>query len=689
MPVSIILPSDDTFIASGYPTTVFGSYPFLYIGVFIAPGDNYRTLLKFDLSAIPQGNTITQAELNLYIYRKDVPGPELLSIYLNQSDFNENTVTYLNAPAITPTGITATVTDADVNTFFGIDITPLVQQWYQNPATNNGITIIGPENTYSLIGSYSTNVSDSSFYPFLQVTYESSCNCTSDFISDVTQSGDYTIYESNTLLLNQRVLGTFSVVNNGFTDGLAVLQILNGSSIWVDEKSAQVRPGQTKVLTTTASRLDERISIVSIISPIISGTPGGTLNANDNLFNPNNVALTFSSDNPDFIVDPNTGIITINNSGSATITVTTKNIDGPSISFTVIAVGNNSVYNQTQGIFYATIQQAINAANPGDVIQVGPGNYPENVTIDKRITLNGSGSGVGGTIINPASGVGIAVSMGGLNSAQRLVISNLQVTGASQGISTIGSNQPSHITISNVALLNNSNNGFNINVEPAFPVMTDLIVTDSNFSNNVIAGFRVPTYAQVSEVTIQNSMFNGNANGILVFSGTATFNNINITNSQFNNNTSKGMYYEALNNAFLTNNTINNSGTAGSFAAGIDINLKNGNYQNVNLINNTVTNSGNGDPVNGAAAVIKGRNDGTNNGTLTDVTVSGGTYSNAPVGIRFGETGQNNSYPTNTVVTGATIANNGIGLQNVTTVTITQNNNTFINNGINLVGSFN
>lgn len=219
--------------------------------------------------------------------------------------------------------------------------------------------------------------------------------------------------------------------------------------------------------------------------------------------------------------------------------------------------------------------------------------------------------------------------------------------------------------------------------------MNDLIITGSNFSNNVTAGFRVPTYAQVSNLTIRSSMFNGNAFGILVFSGTAIFNNINISNSTFNNNTTKGMYYEALSNAFLTNNTIDSSGTVGSFAAGIDINLKHGNYQNINLINNMVTNSGNGDPVNGAAAVIKGRDDGTNNGTLTDVTVSGGTYSNAPVGIRFGETGQNNNYPTDTIVTGATIENNEIGLQNVTTVTITQNNNTFINNGINIVGNFN
>lgn len=40
---------------------------------------------------------------------------------------------------------------------------------------------------------------------------------------------------------------------------------------------------------------------------------------------------------------------------------------------------------------YASIQAAINAANPGDTICVGPGAYHENVTINKSIQLSGSG----------------------------------------------------------------------------------------------------------------------------------------------------------------------------------------------------------------------------------------------------------------------------------------------------------
>jgi len=42
---------------------------------------------------------------------------------------------------------------------------------------------------------------------------------------------------------------------------------------------------------------------------------------------------------------------------------------------------------------FTTIQAAIDAANPGDIIRVSPGSYPEQLTIGKDLKLTGSGAG--------------------------------------------------------------------------------------------------------------------------------------------------------------------------------------------------------------------------------------------------------------------------------------------------------
>ena len=52
------------------------------------------------------------------------------------------------------------------------------------------------------------------------------------------------------------------------------------------------------------------------------------------------------------------------------------------------------VHNITQGLDYNTIQDAIDDADPGDVIECDPGTYEEQVVFDlDDLTLRGAGSG--------------------------------------------------------------------------------------------------------------------------------------------------------------------------------------------------------------------------------------------------------------------------------------------------------
>ncbi|MGA9643886.1 MAG: right-handed parallel beta-helix repeat-containing protein [Terriglobales bacterium] len=68
------------------------------------------------------------------------------------------------------------------------------------------------------------------------------------------------------------------------------------------------------------------------------------------------------------------------------------------------------------GVQYSTIQSAVNAVPPGSTVYVCPGNYPEQVTINKNLSLKGFASGSSGAsiITSPSGGlVQNATGLGG------------------------------------------------------------------------------------------------------------------------------------------------------------------------------------------------------------------------------------------------------------------------------------
>ncbi len=133
---------------------------------------------------------------------------------------------------------------------------------------------------------------------------------------------------------------------------------------------------------------------------------------------------------------------------------------------------------------------------------------------------------------------------------------------------------------------------------------------------------RSGTATNISNVTIANSEFNNNVQGWFIAAstpaGSSSFSNVQVTNCTFNNNLQKGLYIEKLSDAVFDGITVLNSGTdpAYGFNNGIDINLKFGTYQNIQIRNSTITTSGETgsatNPYNPAAVTIKARDDAPN-----------------------------------------------------------------------------
>ena len=91
------------------------------------------------------------------------------------------------------------------------------------------------------------------------------------------------------------------------------------------------------------------------------------------------------------------------------------------------------VQNQDTDLYYTTIQAAIDAASEGDTISVGDGTYPEDVTVDKDLILEGAQAGicaVGGRTGDESEIVG---SIKVVSPAEHVAIDGFTITGTGAG----------------------------------------------------------------------------------------------------------------------------------------------------------------------------------------------------------------------------------------------------------------
>jgi hypothetical protein len=277
---------------------------------------------------------------------------------------------------------------------------------------------------------------------------------------------------------------------------------------------------------------------------------------------------------------------------------------------------------------FTTIQEAINASNPGDVINVEAGTYIENLTLAKRLTLRGAFAGVSAcgrnqdeTNITANSGVLLTLQTGSAGS----IIDGFTFFGGTRGIeSTSG---PLH----NLQILNNRIVAFTVSGVSLNDPGTDITLHQNavdgsskigggnlvHLDTDNFSGFRL------TDNCITNGAVVGNGTGFFVDGnrnvGTSATRNPLISGNVFNNNqTGANLGIRSIENGTIRGNTFTNSRFDG-LQGGPKNSLITGN----NFIGNgrhglslTSFGSGVGDPTRGAQLNTVTCNNMTSNGFL-------------------------------------------------------------------------
>ena len=170
----------DAWVVTNQSNTNYGSTP-NYAAISWSSGGTFhsRSLLSFDLSAIPATAIILDAKLSLYSnttsdHSQLHSGSN--SCYLERitSSWNESTVTWNNQPATTTVNrVTLPASTSSTQNYLDINVTNLVTDMVNNPTTSDGFMLkLATEAVFRSLIFASSDHSDSTRRPKLEITYQ-------------------------------------------------------------------------------------------------------------------------------------------------------------------------------------------------------------------------------------------------------------------------------------------------------------------------------------------------------------------------------------------------------------------------------------------------------------------------------------------------------------------------------------
>jgi len=190
------------------------------------------------------------------------------------------------------------------------------------------------------------------------------------------------------------------------------------------------------------------------------------------------------------------------------------------------SIGQAAVRNRRTGVSFATINAAITAALPGDVLNVDPGNYPENVVVNQPVILNGLSTRTSRVVIVPAGGTPLMATVAGatINGLSIVVpagqtgvmvtapvnLQNCRINGGSTGIQTQAA-----ATVTGNTVEGYDTTGILVNGPQAGTVTVNNNVVDGSASFNGIGIFAQGAESvQITNNTVRNHAGDGNIGGV-------------------------------------------------------------------------------------------------------------------------------------------------------------------------------
>lgn len=239
-------PLKDLYVDSNVPAANFGQAQWLYVGTFNPSSPvTYRSLLRFDLAAVPADSTLLQATLRLRLARNDYrQNKASIDAHRLEAAFDERVTTWSNQPSCAAAAAASVTLREEVHTVVSWDITELVRDWLDG-WLNHGLCLkAADESSLNLRGFNSKEAADASHWPALMLRLVSRERMYDRGFTSVAETlaagpdSQFTSARDNRHLQNP----TYFVINDGPGDAVCRVQVSPDGVHYLDDSADLLVP---------------------------------------------------------------------------------------------------------------------------------------------------------------------------------------------------------------------------------------------------------------------------------------------------------------------------------------------------------------------------------------------------------------------------------------------------------------